>query len=106
MGHEAVAYVATDFVCNSTRAYFQGLLNDTSDDFLANVAGWADSYKYTDEGAFSYDYHFIDAQDEPPKTCNIDLERDCGDGCVVSALANYVSNHSRCCVSPIVACRC
>lgn len=91
MGHEAVAYVATDFVSNATRSYFQALLNDTSDDYLASVAAWADEWKKTDEGAFSYDYHFIDAQDEPPSSCNIDMERDCGDGCVVDALANYVS---------------
>lgn len=91
MGHEAVAYVATDFVSNATRSYFQALLKDTSDDYLASVAAWADEWKKTDEGEFSYDFHFIDAQDEPPASCDVDLERDCGDGCVVSALANYVS---------------
>lgn len=90
MGHEAVAFVATDFVSNATRSYFQDLLEDTSDSYLATVAAWADEWKKTEEGEFSYDFHFIDAQDEPPTSCEVDLERDCGDGCVVSALANYV----------------
>lgn len=96
VGHAAVAYVATDFVSNSTRSYFQRLLGDTSDAYLANVASWADEWKHTDEGEFSYDFHFIDAHDDPPSSCNVDLERDCGEtGCVVSAVANYVStSHS------------
>jgi hypothetical protein len=34
--------------------------------------------------------HYIDAEDNPPITCNVDYARDCGDsGCSVSAIANY-----------------
>lgn len=92
LGHETVALVATEFVAPQTRAFFQSVLGSNSTtEYLADVAAWADSWKKTDEGAFSYTYHFIDALDEPPKSCNVDLERDCGPtGCVVSALANYV----------------
>ena len=33
--------------------------------------------------------------DDPPKSCNVDYERDCGDeGCSVSAIANYTSRAS------------
>ena len=93
LGHETVALVATEFVLPETRAFFQEVLGDnSSSDYLAAVATWADDWKRTDEGAFSYTFHFIDALDEPPTSCNVDLERDCGEtGCVVSALANYVS---------------
>ncbi|OLN95727.1 Nuclease S1-like protein 1 [Colletotrichum chlorophyti] len=90
MGHATVAYIATNFVAPETKTYMQQLLGDTSDDYLASVSSWADSYRYTTEGAFTSTFHYIDALDEPPHSCGIDLERDCGPtGCIVSALANY-----------------
>ncbi len=92
MGHEAVAYVATNFVASATKTYFQGLLGDTSGDYLASVAAWADSYRSTTAGKFSAPFHYIDANDSPPSSCGVDFDRDCGsEGCVVSAIANYVS---------------
>ncbi|KAK9771236.1 putative Nuclease S1 [Seiridium cardinale] len=89
MGHETVAYVATNFVAAATKTYFQNLLGDTSTDYLASVASWADSYRYTSAGSFSSGFHYIDAQDNPPSSCGVDLDRDCEDGCVVSAISNY-----------------
>lgn len=90
LGHETVAYLAQNYVSEHTRSWAQAILNDTTTSYLANVATWADSYRYTDEGAFSAPYHFIDALDDPPKSCNVDYERDCtSGGCIVSALANY-----------------
>ena len=72
----------------STRA--QGVLADTSDSYLANIASWADSYRSTTAGAWSAPLHFIDAEDSPPSDCNLDYDRDCGsEGCSVSAIANY-----------------
>lgn len=92
MGHEAVAYIASDFVAAGTRTYFQELLGDASADYLAAVASWADSYRYTTAGKFSAPFHYIDALDNPPSSCGVDLARDCGPkGCIVSAMANYVS---------------
>ncbi|KAK1996446.1 S1/P1 nuclease [Colletotrichum falcatum] len=90
MGHATIAYVATNFVAPETKAYMQQLLGDATDDYLAGVASWADSYRYTAEGAFSSAFHYIDALDDPPHACGVDLERDCGpSGCIVSAHANY-----------------
>ncbi|KAK1980366.1 S1/P1 nuclease [Colletotrichum cereale] len=90
MGHAAVAYVATHFVAPETRAYMQQLLGDATDDYLAGVASWADSYRYTAEGAFTAPFHYIDALDDPPHACGLDRARDCGPaGCIVSAHANY-----------------
>ncbi|KAI1302983.1 nuclease S1 precursor [Xylaria venustula] len=92
MGHETIAYIASNFVAADTKAYFQDLLGDTSADYLASVASWADSYRYTTAGSFSAPYHYIDAQDNPPSTCGVDYDRDCGDeGCVVSAIQNYTT---------------
>jgi len=92
MGHETVAYVASNFVSSATRSYFQGLLGDTSADYLAGVASWADSYRYTTAGSFSAPFHYIDANDNPPSSCGVDFTRDCGaSGCIVSALQNYTT---------------
>jgi hypothetical protein len=93
MGHETVAYIATNFVATTTKTYFQTLLGDTSTDYLASVAAWADSYRSTSAGKFSAPFHYIDAKDNPPSSCGVELSRDCGKGgCVVTAIANYVSD--------------
>lgn len=90
LGHDTVAYIASNFVKSSTKSWAQGILGDTSSDYLANVATWADSYRYTSAGSFSAPYHYIDAEDSPPSSCNVDYNRDCGTGgCSVSAIANY-----------------
>lgn len=57
---------------------------------MAKVATWADSIRYTEWGRFTSTFHFIDAHDDPPTSCNVDFERDCKDtGCVISSLSNY-----------------
>ena len=59
---------------------------------MAEVASEPDDYDHTTAGSFSYDYHFIDAEDDPTTSCSVDYDRDCEDGdCVVGAIANYVS---------------
>ncbi|KAH8809105.1 phospholipase C/P1 nuclease domain-containing protein [Xylogone sp. PMI_703] len=90
LGHQTVAYIATNFVTESTKDVFQELLYNKSDSYLAGVATWADSYRYTKEGHFSAPFHFIDAEDEPPQSCSVKYSRDCGkSGCVISAIQNY-----------------
>ncbi|KAF9888813.1 hypothetical protein FE257_008182 [Aspergillus nanangensis] len=90
LGHATVAYVAQHYVSSSTAAWAQGVLNDTSSSYLANIASWADSYRATSAGKWSSSFHFIDAEDNPPSSCNVDYDRDCGSsGCSISAIANY-----------------
>ncbi|KAK3112271.1 hypothetical protein LTR53_011628 [Teratosphaeriaceae sp. CCFEE 6253] len=92
LGHETIAFIAQHYVANTTAAWAQTILANTSTTYLASVATWADSYRYTAEGAFSAPFHYIDAEDNPPATCNVDFDRDCGAaGCVVSAIANYTA---------------
>jgi hypothetical protein len=68
----------------------QGVLGDTSTSYLANIASWADQYRATTAGKWSAPFHFIDAEDNPPTSCNVNYTRDCGNsGCSISALANY-----------------
>ncbi|MCJ1414904.1 hypothetical protein MMC32_001234 [Xylographa parallela] len=92
LGHMAIAYVAQNFLTAKTVTYCQKILNDTSTSYLASVAPWADSYRETTAGAFSEPFHFIDALDNPPTTCDVEYSRDCGTaGCVVSAINNYTA---------------
>jgi hypothetical protein len=91
LGHEAVAYVASNFVASDTKSYFQTILRNQTDSYLAGVATWADSFRYTAAGRFSAPFHFIDAEDNPPSSCGVKFERDCPEqGCVVGAIQNYV----------------
>ncbi|KAI1824380.1 putative nuclease S1 precursor [Xylaria intraflava] len=92
LGHIAIAYIASNFVQENTASYFQDLLGNDTAHYLAGVATWADSIRYTKWGRFSKNFHFIDAKDNPPTYCGVNFERDCkADGCVVSALQNYTS---------------
>ncbi|KAH7355061.1 S1/P1 nuclease-like protein [Rhexocercosporidium sp. MPI-PUGE-AT-0058] len=90
LGHTTVAYVASNFVQAETRDFFQNILHNTSDAYLAGIATWADSFRYTAAGRFSGPFHFIDAEDSPPSSCGVKYARDCGEqGCVVGAIQNY-----------------
>jgi hypothetical protein len=92
LGHATVAYVAQNFVTASTKTWAQGILGDTSDTYLASIASWADDYRETTAGKWSAPFHFIDAEDNPPTSCSVEYERDCGTtGCSVSAIANYTT---------------
>lgn len=92
LGHITAAFIASHFVENTTQAHFQELLRNDEDDYLAKVATWADSIRYTKWGRFTKNYHFIDAHDNPPYSCDVDFERDCkDDGCIITALANYTA---------------
>ncbi|KAL2890978.1 Nuclease S1 [Ceratocystis lukuohia] len=92
LGHMASAYVASSFVSNTTQAYLQKVLENNNDDYLASIASWADSIRYTRWGRFTSNFHFIDAKDSPPEECSVDFERDCkANGCVLTALANYTA---------------
>lgn len=108
-GHETVAYIASNFVAPSTATYFKSLLGDTSANYLASVAAFADSYRSTTAGRFSAPFHYVDARDSPPSSCSVNFDRDCGaDGCVISAIANYVRFFfiDICCASASIRRRC
>ncbi|EGX49916.1 hypothetical protein TWF173_001854 [Orbilia oligospora] len=87
MGHATVAYIAQHYLDGAARILTSHLLSGAS---LPDIASWADSYRYTDGGAFSQVFHYIDAHDQVPHKCNIKMERDCPpEGCIVTAIANY-----------------
>lgn len=95
LGHETVAFIAQNFVAADTKVFLSTILSDTSTEYLAKVATWADSFRYTKAGKFSEPFHFIDAEDNPPDSCGVKYSRDCGaSGCIVGAISNYVSFES------------
>jgi hypothetical protein len=92
LGHEAVAYIAQSYVTGETKDAIQTILDSKASDYMANVSTWADDYRYTTAGKWSAPLHYIDANDNPPESCSVDYNRDCGDeGCSVSAIVNYTS---------------
>lgn len=91
-----MAYIASNFVAAETTQLFQSLLFNQTGSYLAGVATWADSFRYTQAGKFSAPFHFIDAEDHPPTSCGVSYSRDCGEkGCIIGAIANYVRNPLR-----------
>ena len=89
LGHATVAQIASNYLTAQAKTYVAGLLGPGVT--MPSISSYADDYRYTTAGKFSAPYHFIDAEDNPPSACSVDLNRDCGTGgCVVSAIANYV----------------
>ncbi|KAJ7647757.1 S1/P1 nuclease-domain-containing protein [Roridomyces roridus] len=92
LGHATVAYVAQNYLTSATATWARGVLgaSSTNTSYLSSIASWADDYRETTAGKFSAPFHFIDANDNPPTSCNVNYARDCGTaGCSISALANY-----------------
>lgn len=98
LGHKTAANVALQFLPENVVSSLNAILAaDSHKKFpnptIVDIAPWADDFSHMPSGAgdFSKEYHYIDAQDDPPFECNIDLRRDCSGagGCVVKAIANY-----------------
>ncbi len=88
LGHRTVAYLAEKYISRTGRIYLNNVLGNVD---LGEAAIWADWYKSTPEGKHTASWHFINANDKPPESCDLDFGRDCGDGCIVSAILNIVS---------------
>lgn len=67
------------------------MANILGDVDISDASIWADWYKTTPEGRETGSWHFVNAHDSPPKSCDLDFERDCGDRCLVTAILNVVS---------------
>ena len=64
-GHQAVGYIAMEFLAPKALAFVQSTVDSSYDNSLGPAAVWADSVKYTTGYTFSAPYHFIDAEDDP-----------------------------------------
>ncbi|KAH9209900.1 phospholipase C/P1 nuclease domain-containing protein, partial [Leptodontidium sp. 2 PMI_412] len=90
LGHRAIAYLAEIHPTSPGYAYIQQLLRDRD---ISDAAIWADFYKYTPPGWHTSSWHFINAHDNPPNSCRLELEQDCSgkEMCIITAISNMVS---------------
>ena len=56
-----------------------------------NPIQFPDKIAHIPSFAYTRTWHYIDANDDPPRTCGINMTRDCASDCVVSAIANHTS---------------
>ena len=91
VGHATVATIAQKYLTSQAQTYVTSLLG--SGVTMASVASWADTYRYTTAGKFSAPFHYVDAEDNPPSSCSVSVSRDCSGSCILTAIANYVSQH-------------
>ncbi|KIO21312.1 hypothetical protein M407DRAFT_29087 [Tulasnella calospora MUT 4182] len=96
LGHKTVANVALQFLQPGVRDTLTAILaadghNRLPNPSIVDVATWADGFSHSPEGTWTKGFHYIDAKDDPPLRCDVDLSRDCRGpgGCVVTAIANY-----------------
>ncbi|KAH8678744.1 phospholipase C/P1 nuclease domain-containing protein [Tricladium varicosporioides] len=92
LGHQTVAIIAQNFVQPETQTFFQLILSNPNTTYLADIATWADTIRYTSWGAWTAPLHFIDVEDTPPTKCEVKFDRDCGPhSCIVGAIGNYTN---------------
>lgn len=87
LGHRTVAYLADLYLTPNATTLVADLLNHQD---ISEAALWADKIRYIPGFAYSRAWHYIDAQDDPPRQCGLNFTRDClpETGCAVSALVN------------------
>lgn len=97
LGHETVALIAQQYLTPKTVENVQQILGDKSTTYMGNIATWADTYRSEPGGGFSAALHFVNGLDAPPpESCHITFPKDCPkEGCIVSAIGNYVSINPR-----------
>lgn len=84
--------MAEQFLEPHTVSVLEHILEPQYNRSIGRAAAWADGYAHTDEGRFSYQWHWIDSHDYPPERCDLYYNRDCAKGgCVVSAIENQTS---------------
>lgn len=92
LGHTTTGLLAMEFLTPTTLSKVQSILGSTFSFSLGTASTWADTVRSQTAFKFSAPFHFIDAEDNPPTSCSVDLARDCGaTGCVVSAIQNYTN---------------
>jgi S1/P1 Nuclease len=99
LGHRTVAYLAAHYLTPEATAFVADLINHQD---ISEAALWADKIRYIPGFAYSRAWHYIDAQDDPPRQCGLNFTRDClpAQGCAVSALVNQTGRVNDASLSP------
>lgn len=90
LGHRTVAYLASLYLTPTATRFTNHLLNGQD---ISEAALFPDKIAHIPAFAYTRPWHYIDAADNPPHQCGINITRDCplSDGCVVSAIANHTA---------------
>lgn len=62
--HQQIGFMAEEFLTKYTASVLAQILEPEYNGSIGNAAAWADAYAHTDEGAFSYQWHWIDSADD------------------------------------------
>ena len=91
-GHRTVAYLARMYFTEEAETLYNELIEPSETFDISDGAVWADNRSVQSRMPFSKPWHYIDAKDNPPKTCKINYNSDChaDKGCIVAAIANLV----------------
>ncbi|KAJ7778155.1 S1/P1 nuclease [Mycena metata] len=94
VGHEAIGYIAMQFLSPKTLSFVQTSLGADYNESLGVAGPWADTVRSEAAYSWSAPFHFVDAegcQDDPPTSCSVMENRDCPETCVLTAIANYTT---------------
>jgi len=82
------------YFTEEAESLFKELLQPTDTFDISDGAVWPDSNGVRTHMPYSRPWHFIDAKDNPPKTCTINYSADCDPDkrCVVYAIVNMTSH--------------
>jgi S1/P1 Nuclease len=94
LGHRTVAYLAAQYFTPNTTTYVNTLLNSQD---ISEAALWPDKVRHMPIFSYTAGWHYIDAQDDPPHQCGVNIKRDCDRkaGCIVSAIVNQTARIMR-----------
>jgi hypothetical protein len=90
LGHRTTAYLSSLYFTPHTTHITNHLLHAQD---ISEASLFPDKIRYIPSFAYTAGWHYIDALDDPPHLCSINMTRDCAleTGCVVSAIANHTS---------------
>jgi hypothetical protein len=61
--HQQIGFMAEEFLNPYAIGIFRNILEPWYNGSIGRAAAWADGYAHTDEGRFSYQWHWIDSED-------------------------------------------
>jgi hypothetical protein len=91
IGHRAVGYLAQKHLNPAGLALFNELIKSDAKFDISDGAVWADLQTW--RWPYTKPWHYIDAKDNPPRTCKVNYNADCpkDQGCIVSAIKNMTA---------------
>ncbi|KAF8849593.1 S1/P1 nuclease [Acephala macrosclerotiorum] len=93
LGHRTVALLAQKYITPDTQQLLDSILQNDQDFDFSDAATWADTIKR--QRPQTKEWHYIDAQDSPPKQCGLHYPKDCTDqgkdGCIITAITDQTA---------------